>query len=119
MKLHELRKRKQNREKADEERKKAEEDGNIEEAQKHAKRNIDVTKKITEDTKKLLTLMGIPYIDAPCEAEATCVEMLKKNIVYGVASEDTDCLTFGCTNLVRQLCLNRKDKNGKVINPTS
>lgn len=62
--------------------------------------------------------MGVPYIVAPCEAEATCVAMLKQNFVFAVASEDGDCLTHGCSKLVRYLFNNRKDKSGKQISPT-
>uniref|UniRef100_A0A8C7NWI8 XPG-I domain-containing protein n=1 Tax=Oncorhynchus mykiss TaxID=8022 RepID=A0A8C7NWI8_ONCMY len=43
--------------------------------------------------KKLLTLMGVPYIKAPCEAEASCTALVKA--VVATATEDTDSLTFG------------------------
>jgi flap endonuclease-1 len=54
-----------------------------------------VTKQHNDDCKRLLRLMGVPVIDAPSEAEAQCAEMAKAGLVYGVATEDMDCLTFG------------------------
>ena len=40
--------------------------------------------------------MGIPYIQAPGEAEAQCSEIVKGGLAYAVGSEDLDTLTFGC-----------------------
>jgi hypothetical protein len=54
-----------------------------------------VTKQHNDECKRLLRLMGVPVIDAPSEAEAQCAEMAKGGLVYGVATEDMDCLTFG------------------------
>lgn len=34
------------------------------------------------ECKILLSLMGIPVIEAPCEAEAQCAELVKGGIVY-------------------------------------
>lgn len=47
--------------------------------------------------------MGVPVIDAPSEAEAQCAAMAKAGVVYGAATEDMDCLTFGCPTLIRHL----------------
>lgn len=56
---------------------------------------------MTEDAIHLLNLMGIPAFKAKAEAEAECVNMLSKGIVDLVGSDDMDCLTFGCTNLIK------------------
>lgn len=45
--------------------------------------------------------MGIPAFKAKAEAEAECVNMLKKGIVDCVGSDDMDCLTFGCSTLIK------------------
>ena len=39
--------------------------------------------------------MGIPFIDAPGEAEAQCAELVKGNKVYAAVTEDSDALAFG------------------------
>jgi len=113
MKMHELHKRKHLREKANEEQKKAEEEGNLEDAKKFAKRQVRITKEITEQCKKLVQDMGFPIIEAPCEAESTCVAMLKKGYVYAIASEDTDCLTHGSPTFIKNFTITKKDKKSK------
>lgn len=65
--------------------------------------NPQVTTEHNEDCKRLLCLMGVPVIDAPSEAEAQCAAMAKAGVVYGAATEDMDCLTFGCPRLIRHL----------------
>merc|ERR1719506_2819688 len=62
-----------------------------------------VTKEQNEQTKKLLSLMGVPVITAPSEAEATCAALCRDGLVYGAATEDADCLTFGTKVLIRNL----------------
>lgn len=58
---------------------------------------------MTEDAMKVLELMGIPAIKAKAEAEAECVNMLKKGLVDCVGSDDMDCLTFGCETLIKNI----------------
>merc|ERR550514_2568099 len=62
-----------------------------------------VTKEQNEQTKHLLRLMGVPVVEAPSEAEATCAALCRDGKVYGAATEDADCLTFGTKTLVRNL----------------
>lgn len=47
---------------------------------KFNRRLVKVTKHHAEEAKELLKLMGVPYIDAPCEAEAECASLVKKII---------------------------------------
>uniref|UniRef100_A0A0A9X3W2 Flap endonuclease 1 n=1 Tax=Lygus hesperus TaxID=30085 RepID=A0A0A9X3W2_LYGHE len=47
--------------------------------------------------------MGVPVVEAPSEAEATCAELVKKKIVNAVATEDMDALTFGAPKLLRNV----------------
>lgn len=50
---------------------------------------------IIKDTKLMLSTLGIPYVNSPEEADAQMVCLLKNNLVYAVATEDMDLLTFG------------------------
>jgi flap endonuclease-1 len=83
--------------------KKAEEDGDVEAAEKFSRRVNKVTPEMTAGCKTLLRLMGVPVVEAPCEAEAQCAELCKGGLVYATATEDMDALTFGTTRLLRQL----------------
>ncbi|EUC46287.1 hypothetical protein COCMIDRAFT_36119 [Bipolaris oryzae ATCC 44560] len=46
---------------------------------------------------ELLKYLGVPYHEAPGEAEAECARMQILGIVDAVWSQDSDCLMFGCT----------------------
>ncbi|KZM26499.1 uncharacterized protein EKO05_0005424 [Ascochyta rabiei] len=47
--------------------------------------------------KQLLRCFGIPYQEAPGEAEAECARLQILGIVDAVWSQDSDCLMFGCS----------------------
>ncbi|MFT7816039.1 flap endonuclease 1 [Arapaima gigas] len=77
---------------------------------KFSKRLVKVTKQHNDECKKLLTLMGVPYIEAPCEAEASCAALVKAGKVYATATEDMDGLTFGTNVLLRHLTASEAKK---------
>lgn len=56
---------------------------------------VKITDTDIQSSKQLLTHMQIPYCNAVLEAETTCVELYKKNLVSGILSEDTDLLAYG------------------------
>ena len=60
--------------------------GDEETAAKLVKRTVKVTQKQNEECKRLLRLMGIPVIEAPSEAEAQCVELVRANKAMAVTS---------------------------------
>ncbi|KAK2579489.1 hypothetical protein KPH14_010802 [Odynerus spinipes] len=88
----------------------AEEIGNTADINKFNRRLVKVTKHHAEEVKQLLQLMGIPVVDAPCEAEAQCATMVKAGKVYATATEDMDALTFGCDVLLRRLTFSEAKK---------
>ncbi|XP_050689428.1 flap endonuclease 1-like [Eriocheir sinensis] len=110
MKGGELAKRKERRDEAQKALEQAEEAGNVEDVEKFSRRLVKVTKTHTEEAKKLLELMGIPYVEAPCEAEAQCAALAKAGKVYGVATEDMDALTFGTPILLRHMTFSEARK---------
>jgi flap endonuclease-1 len=99
----ELQERKEKREKAETELKEAVEAGDQEAVLKQTKRTVKVTPKMNQDIRRLLRMMGCPIIEAPCEAEATCAEMVKVGKAYGAVTEDMDVLTFGSTVMIKNL----------------
>jgi len=103
MKSGELQKRKEAREDAQKKMEEAKKEDNQAVVVQMERRLTKVTPEHVAQTKRLLKLMGVPVITATCEAEATCAEMNKKGLVYGVATEDMDTLCFGAPKLLRGL----------------
>ena len=66
-----------------------------------AGRSIRVTPEMMDDAKKLVRLMGAAVVEAPCEAEAQCAELVKMDLAFATATEDMDALTFGTNYLLR------------------
>ncbi|XP_044745801.1 flap endonuclease 1 [Coccinella septempunctata] len=110
MKSGELSKRAEKRVEAQKALDKATEAGDTAEMEKFNRRLVKVTKHHVQEAKELLALMGIPYIDAPCEAEAQCAAMVKAGKVYGTATEDMDALTFGSNILLRHMTFSEARK---------
>ncbi|XP_015782211.1 flap endonuclease 1 [Tetranychus urticae] len=115
MKSGELAKRSEKRAEAEAKLKEAKEAENVEEIGKFSKRLVRVTRQHNEECKKLLQLLGIPIICAPSEAEAQCAQLAKEGLVYGVATEDMDGLTFGSPRLIRHLSSGNTDKCKEFI----
>lgn len=76
LKSGELNKRQEKRVEAQKALEKATEAGDATEIDKFNRRLVKVTKQHAEEVKQLLSLMGVPYIDAPCEAEAQCAALV-------------------------------------------
>jgi DNA excision repair protein ERCC-5 len=47
--------------------------------------------------------MGIPYIEAPEEADSQCAWLVKNGFASSVLTEDMDILTFGANKIYRNL----------------
>lgn len=103
MKGGELAKRLAQREKALKTAEELKETGTAQEISKFERRTVRVTREQNEEAKKLLGLMGIPYVEAPGEAEAQCAVLAREKKVFAAASEDMDTLTFGTSTLLRNL----------------
>ena len=54
-----------------------------------------VTDEMREEAMRLLRLFGVPYIEAPAEAEAQCVALEDLGLVDGIVTEDSDVFVFG------------------------
>jgi len=102
-KMNTLRGRKEVKDNAEKEKDEAKDQGDMEKALKFANQTIRIDQKMTDDAKKLISLLGIPVIEAPSEAEATCSILAKDKKVFAAATEDMDTLCFGCPILIREL----------------
>ncbi|KAI5476333.1 hypothetical protein MNV49_007846 [Pseudohyphozyma bogoriensis] len=88
-----LNKRFAGREEAKEDEAEAKEVGTVEDVDKLSRRQVKVTRQQNEDVRKLLTLMGIPWI-----------------VVYGAGTEDMDTLTFSSPKVLRHLTFSEQRK---------
>jgi len=68
-----------------------------------------VTGSVLDDSKRLLTLMGIPWLEALEDAEAQASHMAAKGDVWAVGSKDYDCLLYGAPILARYLTLTGRE----------
>ena len=84
--------------------------GDLEAAKRYAQMSSKLTEAMVEDSKRLLTAMGIPWVQAPAEGEAQAAHMAKKGDAFAAASQDYDSLLFGAPRLVRNLAITGKRK---------
>ena len=84
--------------------------GDMETARTKAQQTTRLDSKMIEESKKLLDLLGIPWIQAPSEGEAQVAHLLSTGKVDYGASQDFDTVLFGASKLVRNLTLSGRRK---------
>lgn len=84
--------------------------GRFEDARKYGQATSVLTDKMVEESKMILALLGIPYIQAPSEGEAAAAQLTQSNIAFACASQDYDSLLFGAKRLIRNLAISGKRK---------
>jgi flap endonuclease-1 len=110
LKSETLSRRKEVRESAIEKWETAKAEGNLEAAYKYAQASSKVNPEIVEDSKYLLSIMGVPSVQAPCEGEAQAAHMALKKDANCVASQDYDSFLFGAPTVIRNLAVTGKRK---------
>ena len=89
---------------------KALKEGKIEEARTYAQATSRLKDYMAEDSKHLLDLMGIPWVQAPSEGEAQAAHIVKRGDADYCASQDYDSLLFGAPRLVRNVTISGRRK---------
>jgi flap endonuclease-1 len=110
LKSETLEKRRAIRTDAEKKSKEALQKGELEEARKMGSRALKLTKEMVEEAKELLSWMGIPVVQAPQEGEAQASVLVARKQLYGVVSQDFDCLLFGADRLYRNIGFSGKRK---------
>ena len=85
-------------------------EGRTEEARVYAQATSHLKDYMAEDSKKLLDLMGIPWIQAPSEGEAQAAHLTKHGDADYCASQDYDSLLFGAPRFVRNITISGRRK---------
>jgi len=81
-----------------------------EERAKYASRVSYLTGEMIEESKDLITALGLPVIQAPSEGEAQAAFVVQNGDAWAVASQDYDSLLFGATRLIQNLTLAKTRK---------
>jgi len=110
LKLDTIQERRQVKEQAKEKMIKAQEKGDLDEARKFAQMTSKLDSDMIEESKKLISYMGIPVVQASSEGEAQSAYMVQTGDAWACASQDYDTLLFGGTRLVRNFAVKRSKK---------
>ncbi len=110
LKIKETEAREYRKELAEEKLKKAKEAEDIEAIYKYSKQTVRLTKDIIEESKELISYLGIPLVQAPSEGDAQIAFMCEKGDVWACASSDMDVLIYGAPRLITNLTLSQRRK---------
>jgi flap endonuclease-1 len=110
LKEAEIRRRREAKEEASSKYEEALRVGDLAGARKYAQMTSQLRGPMVEDAKRLLTAMGIPWVQAPSEGEAQAAHMAIRGDVWATASQDHDSLLFGTPRLVRNLTITGRRK---------
>ena len=83
----------------------AREEGDMERVRSLSSRITYVSRETVSETRDLLAVMGLPFVNAPSEGEAQASFMSSKGDVNGVISQDYDCLLFGAGRILRNFAV--------------
>ncbi|HDQ05235.1 MAG TPA: flap endonuclease-1 [Candidatus Bathyarchaeota archaeon] len=85
-------------------------EGKMEEARSYAQMTSKLKDYMAEDSKRLLTELGVPWVQAPSEGEAQAAYLTRKGATDYCGSQDYDSLLFGATALVRNVTISGRRK---------
>ena len=84
--------------------------GKTAEARMYAQATSRLKDYMEEDSKKLLALMGLPWVQAPSEGEAQAAYLTKRGDSDYCGSQDYDSLLFGAPKLIRNITISGRRK---------
>jgi flap endonuclease-1 len=85
-------------------------EGKVEKARSYAQMTSRLKDYMPDDSKRLLTELGVPWIQAPSEGEAQAAYLTMKGDADYCGSQDYDSLLFGATALVRNVTISGRRK---------
>ena len=85
-------------------------EGKPAEARMYAQAATSMKDYMQEDSRKLLDLLGLPWVQAPSEGEAQAAHMTKRGDADYCASQDYDSLLFGAPKLLRNVTISGRRK---------
>lgn len=115
LKADEIAARRARREESERIHKEALEAGDFALAQKMAPRIMHYSQEMVDETKRLLDLLGVPWVVAKAEGEGQAAVMAAKGQLDVVATQDWDALLYGTPHLVRNLLSDGSKQHGRVV----
>lgn len=96
---------------------KAKEEESSEDVLKYSKQIVRLTPEIMQESKELISALGLPVIQAPSEAEAQAAFMCEQGDVFACGSQDYDSLLFNSPKVIQNLTLSQKRRlpNGSFV----
>jgi len=85
-------------------------EGKMEKARTYAQMTSKLKNYMPDDSKRLLSEMGVPWIQAPSEGEAQAAYLTTKGDADYCSSQDYDSLLFGASALVRNVTISGRRK---------
>lgn len=104
-----LRARREAREKAAVQRTQALERGDLADAFAKAVSSTRLTRDMVRDAQRLLDLLGVPWLEAPEDAEAQAAHLVVRGDAWAAVSKDFDTLLYGAPRHVRFLSFQGKE----------
>ncbi|MBU2637444.1 MAG: flap structure-specific endonuclease [Nanoarchaeota archaeon] len=77
-----------------------------------------ITEQMAKDAKELISLMGMPVIQAPADGEAQAAFICSNGDAWAISSQDYDSLLYGTLRLITNLAMSKSRKTSagnKVI----
>lgn len=110
LKEMEIRRRSQVKEEATVKYEKAISEGRREDAKKYAQMTSRLKESMVDDAKRLLSLLGVPWVQAPSEGEAQAAFMTVRGDLWATASQDHDSLLFGTPIMAKNVTITGRRK---------
>ena len=84
--------------------------GDFPRARMKAMQTSRLTSDMVRQSRRLLDLLGVPWVQAPAEGEAQASAMARAGTAWAVASQDHDALLFGAPVLIKNLAITGRRK---------
>ena len=84
-------------------------------AQKMAQRIMHYSPEMVQETKQLLDLLGVPWVDAKAEGEGQAAVIAALGQLDAVATQDWDALLYGTPILIRNMMTDGTKQHGRLV----